>query len=47
MVFQSARSRVRENTNLGMSRQMRANSTIGPVLEGSASAVGQNSAISS
>ena len=47
VVFQSARSRVLEYTILGMSRQMRANSTMGAVLEGSVSAVGQNPAISS
>ena len=43
MVFQSARSRVLENTILGTFRQMRANSTMGLVLEGSVSAVGQKS----
>jgi hypothetical protein len=47
MVFQSARSRVLENTMLAMFRQMRANSTMGLVLEGSVSAVGQNPAMSS
>src|SRR5215475_6714251 len=47
VVFQSARSRVLENTILGMSRQMPANSTMGWVLAGSESAVGQNSAMSS
>jgi hypothetical protein len=47
VVFKSARSRVLENTILGMSRQMRANSTMGPLLDGSVSAVGQNLAISS
>lgn len=35
------------STILGMPRQMRANWTMGPVLEGSVSAVGQNPAISS
>jgi hypothetical protein len=38
---------VLENTILGMSGQMRANSTMAPVLEGFVSAVGQNPAISS
>lgn len=33
--------------DLGMSRQMRANSTMGAVLEGSVSAVGQNPAMRS
>ena len=47
VVFQSAWSRVRENTTLGMSRQMRANSRIGALLDGSWSAVGQKPAISS
>jgi hypothetical protein len=47
VVFRSARSRVLEYTILGMSRQIRANSTMGPVLDGSVSAVGQNPAISS
>ena len=47
VVFQSARSSVREYTILGISRQMRANSAIGPPLAGSSSAVGQNAAISS
>ena len=47
VAFQSARSRVREKTTFGMSRQMRANSTIGGELSGSVSAVGQNSAINS
>ncbi|GDY63148.1 hypothetical protein SAV14893_025410 [Streptomyces avermitilis] len=37
---------VRENTILGMSRQIRAKSATGPVLAGSASAVGQKSAMS-
>ena len=43
----AARSRVLECTTFGMSRQMRATSIMGPVLEGSVSAVGQNPAISS
>ena len=47
VVFQSACSRVRENTIFGISRQIRANSTMGAVLAGSWSAVGQNPAISS
>ena len=47
VVFQSAWPSVDENTIFGMSRQMRANSTIGRVLSGSVSAVGQKPAISS
>jgi hypothetical protein len=47
MLFQSDRSSVLENTNLGISRQMPAYSTSVAVLVGIESAVGQNSAISS
>jgi hypothetical protein len=46
--FQQTDSKVRENTTLGMSRQMRAKSTIkGGVASGASSAVGQYADISS
>ncbi len=45
--FQSTDSRVRENTTLGMSRQMWAKSTIRGVASGALSAVGQYADISS
>jgi len=47
VVFQPARSRVLEYTTFGVSRQIRENSAIGSLLDGSWSAVGQNPAISS
>lgn len=47
VVFQPTSFSVLEYTILVMSRQMRAKSATGPVLEGSGSAVGQNPAMSS
>jgi hypothetical protein len=44
VVFQAADAKVAGHTNFGMSRKLLATSTIGPVLDSSRSAVGQNPA---